>query len=145
MRKVIITIQNKLKLISLNKYYNLLPPLYKGANWFCISTEVTNYIFEYLDKNEWYNTSFKKSFCGDEVFFQIIIMNSEYKDRIYNYDIECDDNRMALRYIDWISGPEYPKILNEDDFRNMKNTNCIFGRKFNENIDIEKYKIEFNI
>ena len=141
----IITMQNKLKLTKLNKYYKLLPSLYKGANWFCISRELTNYIFEYLEENRWYKSAFEKSCCGDEAFFQTIVMNSDYKDRIYNYDIESDDNRMALRYIDWVSGPEYPKILDEDDLKNIKNSNCIFGRKFKETLDIDKYKRKLNI
>jgi len=148
LESIILKIQYKSKLLKINENYRLLPKLYKGANWFCISGELCNYIFEYLQKNDWYKNAFKKAFCGDEVFFQTIIMNSKYKDKIYNYNSEYDDNHMALRYIDWNSGPEYPKMLTEDDFENIKNTknnDCIFARKFNENIDIGKYKIEFNI
>jgi Core-2/I-Branching enzyme. len=128
-----------------NKYYKMLPPLYKGPNWFCITKKLTDYIFEYLENNEWYKEAFKDSLCGDEEFFQTIVMNSEYKDKIYNYEIECDDNRMALRYIDWGNGLAHPRVLTESDLRYIKNTNCIFGRKFSENIDIDKYKRELNI
>ena len=55
---------------------------------------------------------------------------------------------MELRYIDWNSGPEYPKILTQQDFVNIKNnenSDCIFARKFSEDIDIDSYKIAFNI
>ena len=145
LEKSVISVQEKLNLTKINKYYKLLPSLSKGANWFCLSRELTNYIFEYLEENRWYKSAFKKSCCGDETFFQTIVMNSNYKDRIYNYDIECDDNRMALRYIDWVSGPEYPKILNEDDLKNIKKSDCLFGRKFKETLDIAKYKRKLNI
>jgi hypothetical protein len=142
--ELIAIIQKKLKLSNtINKYYKMLPPLYKGANWFCITNQLTNYIFEYLENNEWYKKAFKYSLCGDEEFFQTIVMNSGYKDRIYNYEAEHDD--MVLRYIDWVSGPEYPKVLTESDLKNIKNTNYIFGRKFSENINIAKYKYELNI
>ena len=145
LEKSIILIQKKLKLTALNKYYKLLPSLYKGANWFCLSKDLINYIFDYLEENRWYKSAFAKSCCGDEIFFQTIVMNSDYRDRIYHYDIESDDNRMALRYIDWVSGPEYPKILNEDDFSNIKKSDCLFGRKFKETLDIAKYKRKLNI
>ena len=82
------------------------------------------------------------------MFFHTIIMNSKYKDKIYNYNSSYDDIHMALRYIDWVSGPEYSKILDEEDFKKIKdnkNTGCIFARKFDENINIDKYKKWFNI
>jgi len=141
-------IQNRLKPLKVSKGYKLLPKLYKGSNWFCISYELCNYILNYLEENNWYKDAFKMSFCADEVFFQTIIMNSKYKDKIYKNNMENDDNHMALRYIDWKSGPQYPKILDETDFKNIKkveNSDCIFARKFNKNIDIAKYKMEFNI
>jgi len=148
LESVMFKIERQVAVPKLNSWYKLLPKLYKGANWFCISSELCNYILKYLQENKWYSEAFKSSFCGDEVFFQTIIMNSKFKDKIYNYNAGYDDNHMALRYIDWNSGPEYPKILTEDDFINIKeseNGDCIFARKFNENIDIDKYKKAFNI
>ena len=147
-QSIMFKIQRHIEPAKINSGYKLLPKLYKGANWFCISGELSNYILKYLKENNWYCDAFKTSFCGDEVFFQTIIMNSKYKERIYNYNKEYDDNHMALRYIDWNSGPEYPKTLTEEDFTNIKaieNQDCIFGRKFNENLDIDKYKKAFNI
>ncbi|MBZ9689221.1 beta-1,6-N-acetylglucosaminyltransferase [Clostridium estertheticum] len=118
---------------KINPGYKSLPSLYKGANWFCLGGELCNYILKYLQENSWYSAAFEKSFCGDEVFFQTIIMNSKYSDKIYNYNGGYDDNHIPLRYIDWNSGPEYPKILAEEDFINIKaveNQDCIFARKF---------------
>ena len=70
-------------------------------------------------------------------------MNSEYKKNIYKYEIENDDCRMALRYIDWSTGPNYPRILDESDFIKIKDSNCLFGRKFNEKININEYRKMF--
>ena len=145
---IMFKIQRHIESPKINPGYKSLPKLYKGANWFCLTGELCNYILKYLQENAWYSEAFEKSFCGDEVFFQTIIMNSKYSEKIYNYNKEYDDNHMALRYIDWNSGPEYPKILTEEDFTNIKateNGDCIFARKFSENLDIDKYKSAFNI
>ena len=48
-------------------------------------------------------------------------MNSRLKETIINYD---------LRYIDWESGPEFPKVLNENDFDSLKTSLGLFARKF---------------
>lgn len=143
--RIIIKIQRKSNLFPKNKLYNKLPKLYKGVNWFCITSDLSKYIVEYLEENSWYEEAFKKSFCSDEIFFQTIVMNSKYKDNIYNYETEINDNFMALRYIDWKTGPEYPKVLDESDFSKIKKTDCIFGRKFSEQLDIKKYEEYFKI
>ena len=143
--RLLIAIQRKVNLFEKNKLFNRLPTLYKGVNWFCITSELSTYIIEYLEQNTWYEEAFKRTFCSDEVFFHTIVMNSNYRENIYNYDVEDDDNLMALRYIDWKSGPEYPKILTEEDFPNIKSTDCIFGRKFSEKLDIKKYREYFEL
>lgn len=65
-----------------NKYYEELPKLYKGSNWFIITKECRDYIFEYLKNNPNYKKAFQNSYCGDELFFQTIICNSEYKKKL---------------------------------------------------------------
>ena len=92
LQSIMFKIQNNTTTFRINKGYKLLPQLYKGANWFCISGELCNYILQYLQDNSWYKKAFEDSFCGDEVFFQTIIMNSIYRDKIYNLDTDYDDN-----------------------------------------------------
>lgn len=41
----------------------------------------------------------------------------------------------CLRYIDWENGPEYPKILREEDYEKIIDSKALFGRKFDENVD----------
>lgn len=140
--KIITKIQFKWNIFLKNKYYDELPKLYKGSQWFIITTECRDYIFNYLEKNPNYKKAFYDSYCGDEIFFQTIICNSKYKNKIYKID-QNDDNLMALRYIDWKSGPEYPKILNENDYEKIKKTNCLFGRKFDQRLNINDYEKYF--
>lgn len=123
----------------INKYYSKLPKLYKGCNWFTISGELNNYIIKYLKENIEFENGFKNALCSDEIIFQTIVMNSKYKDKIYKLGTDYDDTHMALRYIDWKSGPEYPKVLDEKDFSKMGEKDFIFGRKFNEELDFKVY------
>lgn len=142
--KIYIFIQKKLKLYKKNNFYEKLPKLYKGCQWFTISSNLKDYILDYLEKNPNYIKGFESSYCPDEIFFQTIVCNSKYKKMLYLSD-ESDDNLMALRYIDWKSGPEFPKILDEKDFEKIKKSNCIFARKFNKNLNLQIYKEYFSI
>ncbi|AIY83433.1 core-2/I-Branching enzyme family protein [Clostridium baratii str. Sullivan] len=133
------TLQIKLCLFKKNSKFKNLPKLYKGCNWFTISKDLVEYITKYLNENGDYIEAFQNSFCSDEVFFQTIVMNSKFRNNVYRINENIDDNIMSLRYIDWKSGPEYPKILSENDFEKIKNTECIIGRKFNSELDFDKY------
>ena len=141
----VILIHSKLRKYFYNKNYELLPTLYKGNQWFTLSKDCINFVLQYLKENKYYKKAFKNSLCSDEIFFQTIIMNSKFKNNIYKYDISPNGNYMSLRYIDWQSGPEYPKLLDESDFSKIKDFDCILARKFNENLDLNKYRKFFEI
>ncbi len=125
-----------------NKEAKNLPKLYKGTNWFGITNDLVKYILDYLDENPNYLKSFKYSICADELFFHTIVYNSKFKNNIYEPKDKSNICFQALRYIDWKTGPDYPRTLDESDFIKLKNTECIFARKFNEKLDLEKYKKE---
>ncbi|MFA0581952.1 beta-1,6-N-acetylglucosaminyltransferase [Vibrio breoganii] len=114
-----------------NKNYDLLPKLYKGTNWFTLSYDCIVYISRYLEDNPWYLNAFNESFCGDEVFFHTIVMNSVFAETIYKMT-EPNLPLRALRYIDWESGPEYPKILNCADLESIHKKDVLFARKISE-------------
>lgn len=114
-----------------------LPNLYKGCNWFTISKDAVDYIFSYLNENPQYIESFKKSYCSDEIFFQTILYNSDFKENIYGINDDIKDCAMALRDIDWETGPEFPKVYHEEDFENIKSRGMLFARKIDSNTPIE--------
>ena len=132
-------IQIKFNIFKINKLYNKLPTLYKGSNWFTISESLVDYILKFIEEHKDYLNAYKYSLCCDEVFFQTIVMNSRYRENIYNLNAEDDDNLMSLRYIDWVSGPEYPKVLNIKELKDIVDTECIIARKCSENIRFEEY------
>jgi hypothetical protein len=96
--------------------------LYGGFNWFTLSGIAVSYILNYLNEDKRYLKRYKFTSCADEIFIQTILMNSPLKENVVNAD---------LRYINWASGPEYPKIMRMDDFETLINSqDKFFARKF---------------
>ncbi|MBC2659832.1 core-2/I-branching enzyme [Pseudomonas sp. MSSRFD41] len=105
------------------------PELYKGTNWFGLTENTVRYVLDFIDSNDWYLPMFEESICADEVFFHTIIKTSE-KNLVYE-NKELRSN--ALRYIDWVSGPQYPKILDATDFEKIIKSHMFFARKIEKN------------
>lgn len=111
------------KLFKENSYR--MPILYKGSNWFGLKIDTIKYILNYIDVNEWFLRLFDKSLCADEIFFHSIIKTDPKIELFESIDYPIS----SLRYIDWQSGPEYPKMLKEEDMLKIKYSNCFFARK----------------
>lgn len=118
---------------SYSKNLKNLPPMYKGTNWFGLTANSVEYILEFLSKSPWYTDIFKRSICADEVFFHTILKTSEENKSYANSDFPSN----ALRYIDWLRGPEYPRVLDSSDTDNIKNSNMFFARKISKDADPE--------
>ena len=109
--------------------------LYVGSSWFSITMDCLEYILEVC--NETFLDRFKFTACSDEHFFQILLMNSKFKNNVLRFN---------SRYIIFDGLNASPRVLTmneKDDFLNGK---YIFARKFDSNIDDEviKYILERN-
>jgi hypothetical protein len=94
---------------------------YGGSNWLNLTNESLMYIFNFLNNNPLFLKKLKYSRATDEIWIQSIIMNSTLKNLVINDD---------LRYIDWETGPDYPRTLANSDFENILKSKGLFGRKF---------------
>lgn len=131
---------NKIQRILYNyKIYLRRPfplPIYAGSNWFSWDMELAKYILKFINENPWYLKRFNKTLCGDELFFHCILFNSKYKDKIMHKN---------FRYIDWSERKKNPKILRNEDFEKIINSNCVLARKFSINesdellLNLDKY------
>ncbi|WP_158849953.1 beta-1,6-N-acetylglucosaminyltransferase [Algibacter sp. L1A34] len=99
---------------------------FAGSNWLNLTHESLVYIFNFLKEQPSFLEKLKYSRATDEIWVQSIIMNSPLKVKVINND---------LRYIDWTTGPDYPRILNESDIKKINLSKALFARKFklNEN------------
>ena len=78
-------------------------------------------VLDFVKSNPSYVKSFRYTRCADEIFFHTIIMN-------YVSDITPENN--DLRYIDWRTGPEFPRTLRMEDYDRIKESGALFARKF---------------
>lgn len=110
-----------------------------SSNWFSITYEFAQYV---LQQEAWIEKTFSQSLCADELFIQTLLENSPFKANI------TKENCMNVRKIDFGRGNPY--VWRQADFEELINSNALFARKFDENIDnviideIYKYCLEEN-
>lgn len=116
-RKFLICENKYFKINRLRNHPNL--KIEKGPNWFSIKTK---YINEILNSNI---KIFEHSYCADELFIQTILQ------RFKSYQIKSeDDNKQAVRYIDWHRGGPYIFTINDvAELKSKVNTKYAFARK----------------
>lgn len=68
--------------------------------------------------------------CADEVYKQTLLMNSPFKDTIFD---SKKDFAGDTRLIDWERG--HPYTWRSDDLEELITTEALFARKFNSSID----------
>ncbi|MBV8417104.1 MAG: hypothetical protein JO251_18020, partial [Verrucomicrobia bacterium] len=93
---------------------------YGGTNWWSLSREAAEYIFNFLRKNPDYVKIFRYSKSSDEIFFQTILLN--WGDaHLINNDLRCVfwDGRRG----------NYPAVLAYEDFDEVKSSGMVFARK----------------
>ena len=98
-----------------------MPPLYGGSTWWSLERDCVAYVLQYLANNPYFSKRFEHTFCAEEFFFQTILMNSEYKNRIQSNN---------LRYIDWnYKNGSNPSILDDTYFEAIRASSSFFARK----------------
>jgi hypothetical protein len=126
---------------------------YGGSDWWTLSYGCAAYALRFVSENPGYKRFYEYTAAPCEMFFQTIVLNSEWAKRVENYDnyqewsamrsrekIPSSDTNMLpedtfnYRYIDW-SGEhtrarETPAILDERDWEKIKSSHSHFARKF---------------
>lgn len=94
-------------------------PLYGGPVYCSLTFEFVNWCLKspVLDN---LLSRLCNSTCAEEVFFQTLIMNSPFSDKV--------SKDKSLRYVDWNSNPR-PKYLDISDFSKIVESQSLFCRK----------------
>lgn len=105
------------------RYYNM-DNVWGSWNWFSLTYEVIEYFMTYCKENPKYLKRFHHTTGCDEIVFASILYPQA---KMLNIEV-----RNALRYIVWHPKRPYtslPLILNENEYEDIKKSNCIFCRK----------------
>ena len=100
---------------------------YGGSNWFNLSKSTVQKVVEYID-NKNYLGRYKYTRISDEIWLQTLLISKLGVTNLTND---------SLRYIDWKSGPEYPRTLRSSDINLINNSSALFARKFDWEVDPE--------
>ena len=109
--------------------------LHKGSQWFTLQKQTVKRILDFNQQNPDYLKSFEFSFCPDEMFFHSLIMSlfepNRYRDRS-----KVNDCR---RFMDWNTGPEYPKLLTKKEIFDLRDKGYFFARKVNATLSKSEF------
>lgn len=103
--------------------------LYKGAAWWAISSQLARYVLSEWDNNVELVRYFSTGFCPAETFVQTVAFNSEWKEKC----IEEKSRYVSLASLTPLTYIYYHpvvKILTEEDFTSIIESNKMFARKF---------------
>lgn len=118
-------IQEILK-VDRTKKYNF--SIKYGSQWFSITNDFAKYL---ISKEKIIYKIFNKTKCADELFVQTILFNSNFEKKLFNrnYDASCESN-MRLIDIEKRGFNGSPYVWKLSDFEELKNSKCLFARKF---------------
>ena len=118
---------------------------YGGSTWWTLSYGCVAYVLRFVQANPRFVRFYRYTHAADEMFFQSIILNSEWARRVQNFDAYLEwrsvpsnikedsmlaENSFNLRYVDWSRDRERPSILDERDSHNIRQSSDLFARKF---------------
>lgn len=111
------------------KIPNKMKP-FAGETWCIIDMYALDYIVNFIKKHPEYLTFHKYTYVADEIFLPMIIGNT--KDQRLLNSIQNSENRFTI----WDKpGSAHPKILCKHDLPAIIQSDDLFARKFETNVD----------
>ncbi len=113
------------KRLGINRIRGREESFFCGSTWFSITQEFAEYC---VQQEKWIRKNFKWTLCGDEIFMPTIAVNSCFQSRMHH----------PMRLIDWDRGSvSHPHIFTGKDFHLLAQSDCLFARKFDMEVDAE--------
>lgn len=97
-----------------------------GSNWFSITGGFASYV---CSQKEWVEKTFRHACMCDEAFLQTLLARSPFA-------ANCAGRNM--RYVDWSrreNGHRHPHTFTMEDWNSLKDSGCLFARKFDDAVD----------
>jgi hypothetical protein len=92
-----------------------------GSSWWALSRGCAAMLLERVERDPGLLRFFRRVACPDEMFFQTLVMNSPFRERVLGSN---------LRYVQWPEhGARNPEVLDEGDFERIAASRAHFCRK----------------
>ena len=92
-----------------------------GSSWWALSRDCVRMLRDRVAAEPGLVRFFRRAACPDEMFFQTLVMNSPFRDRVLGRN---------FRYVQWPeNGSRNPKVLDEGDFARIAASRAHFCRK----------------
>lgn len=102
---------------------------YGGSSYWCLPGACIAYLQDFVQNNPGFVDFFRHVDVPDELFFQTILLNSEWKRSVENEN---------LHYVDWKdAGSGSPSVLTMSDFQQLARSAQLFARKFDPALDTD--------
>ncbi len=108
------------------------PKLYGGSNWMSITKDCAQYVSELKGRRKKFFNRLRFTFAPDEVYFQTVIMNSEFGRKVVN-----DNKRLIL----WEPRMRSPKVLKDFDWWKIATSDKLWARKFDFVLSKDIYEL----
>lgn len=119
------------KLLGLKKEKKYFPKVQKGFQWFSITEDFAKYI---LSMEREIEEDFGYTYIPDETVIPTVLLNSPFlKDQAAPEKYNSPEQ--IMRFIDWNRGGPYTFTIEDLDL--LKNSGCMFARKFSSAKDSE--------
>ncbi len=115
------------KLPFIDRIKGRFPIFVMGQNWSCLTHEAVHYLME---KRKELRKLLSHTVCSDELYRQLYFMNHpHFRETIYR---NAEGKTPNLWLVDWSAGDIHPTVFTMEDLPRLKETDCLFGRKFSE-------------
>ncbi len=106
---------------------------YGGSDWYSLSYDAIKFIVQvYEQKHHPINKFMRTVACSSEIYFQTLLLNSDFRDQVVN------DN---LRLIIWPKKNWHPDIIQSKDIQTVLESNALYARKFDQQVDQEIFDL----
>ena len=98
---------------------------YIGSQWKIVSRETCQFL-AVPGNTRRFRAAYWASDVPDESFFQTTLLNSERRAFMAGRN---------WHFVDWFTGPNYPRVLTMEDLPRLDASDAFFARKFDEQVD----------
>ena len=113
--------------IPKRKFWGGLTPYGRSA-WFTATDKFVEHALHFVKDNPGYIRFLNTVWNPDEFAFNVMVMNSSFKDRVAGHN---------LRHIDWSEKKVHPKLFRNTDLDALLKSGKFLARKFDESVDKE--------